>query len=625
MACNLDIGNCRTSKKGLLAVCFSGNSGDGMLLVGEMFASAAALQGWDVFTTADFPAEIRSPGDSPSGVSSYQIHFGHCVYAPADQIDVLVVMSPSALKVNLPYLKPHAVIVVNEDAFTPERIKNAGFDANPLESATISRHRILKINVSSLTQKALVGTGLSNKQIERNKNFFVLGVVCKLLQIHEESVYQWIEYKFQPKMDLVEIGRRVFEAGYKYCEEHEMFGTNIIVKKSDQKPGKYKNINGNSAISLGLLIAAKKANRKLFLGGYPITPSLDILHDLSHFKDASVKVFQAEDEIAAVGAAVGASFAGALAATATSGPGMALKGEFINLAVMAELPLIVINVQRGGPSTGLPTKSEQADLFQALYGRSGESPLVVLAADSPGNCFYSVLEAAYYAVRYMTPVILLTDGNLAQGSEPLRIPDLCELPDIVPPWEGYPWEGLPPKNGDIYLPYIRDKQTLARPWVLPGTPGYEHCIGSLEKEDITGLVSDDPLNHERMTNLRNEKIQRVAKEYPPLQVFGDDRADILIIGWGSTCGVIRQAVDNMTHQGIPVACLHVRYIHPFPGDMKEILSRYKKLLVVENNLGQLNYKIRAEFLMETELLTKVQGQRFKVREIELKVKQMISM
>jgi 2-oxoglutarate ferredoxin oxidoreductase subunit alpha len=345
---------------------------------------------------------------------------------------------------------------------------------------------------------------------------------------------------------------------------------------------------------------------------------LDILHDLTHYKDASVKVFQAEDEIAAVGAAIGASFAGALAATATSGPGMALKGEFINLAVMAELPLVVINVQRGGPSTGLPTKSEQTDLFQALYGRHGESPLVVIAADSPSNCFYSVLEAAHYAIKYMTPVILLTDGNLAQGSEPLRIPELSELPDIAPQWNVNP-----PKPGTPYLPYVRDENTLARPWVLPGTPGYEHCIGGLEKEDITGMVSDDPLNHERMTKIRNEKIQRVAREYAPLEVYGDEKAEILIVGWGSPCGVIRQAVENMTSQDIPVACLNVRNIHPFPRDLKEILLQYKKVLVVENNLGQLNYKIRAEYLIDTESLTKVQGQRFKVFEIEQKIKQLI--
>jgi 2-oxoglutarate ferredoxin oxidoreductase subunit alpha len=334
--------------------------------------------------------------------------------------------------------------------------------------------------------------------------------------------------------------------------------------------------------------------------------------------ESSVRVFQAADEIAAVGTAIGASFAGALAATATSGPGMALKGEFINLAVMTELPLVVINVQRGGPSTGLPTKSEQADLFQALYGRNGDSPLIVIAADSPSNCFYSVFEAAYYAIKYMTPVILLTDGNLAYGSEPLRIPNLSELPDIVPAWKVNP-----PKHGDVYCPYVREEHTLARPWVIPGTLGYEHCIGGLEKEDITGRVSDDPLNHERMTLIRNEKIQKAAQEYAPLEVGGDSNADLLIIGWGSTCGVIRQAVDNMTNQGIPVACLHVRYIHPFPSDMKAILSRYNKVLVVENNLGQLNHKIRAEFLIDTELLTKVQGHRFNVHEVERKAKQLI--
>jgi 2-oxoglutarate ferredoxin oxidoreductase subunit alpha len=527
-------------------------------------------------------------------------------------------MSPSALKVNLPYLKEHAVIIVNDDAFTPERIKNAEFDSNPLKGKFLSRHRVLKINISSLIQKALEGTGLSNRQIERNKNFFVLGLVSKLFQIHKKSVYPWIERKFQTKTDLVEIGKRAFEAGYKYCDEHEKFGLNIVVKKSNKKPGKYKNLNGNSAISLGLLVAAKKSNRKLFLGGYPITPSLDILHDLSRYKDASVKVFQAEDEIAAIGAALGASYAGALASTATSGPGMALKGEFINLAVMAELPLVVINVQRGGPSTGLPTKSEQADLLQALYGRHGESPLVVIAADSPSNCFASVLEAAHYAIKYMTPVILLTDGNLAQGSEPLRIPDLSELPDIVPPWKN-----KPPKHGDVYCPYVRDGHTLARPWVIPGTPGYEHCIGGLEKEDITGMVSDDPLNHERMVKIRNEKIQKVAKEYAPLEVYGDDKAEILIIGWGSPCGVIRQAVENLTSRGIPVACLHVRNIHPFPSEMKEVLFRYNKVLVVENNLGQLNDKLRAEYLIDTESLTKVQGRQFKVHEIEHKIKQLM--
>lgn len=602
----------------VVSIRFAGDSGDGIQLIGDQFATIAASDGNEVVTFPDFPAEIRAPAGTVSGISGYQVNVGGEVYTMGDQIDILIAMNPAAIKANLLYLKEAGVIIANVDTFTEENIKKAGFDSNPLEGDLQLKYRVYPVHITSITRDVLKDSGLSLKEIDRCKNFFALGLICWLLNEPIDRTLKWIEKKFKNKKQFINANQKVLKAGYDCGAAKEIFTTHYFIKKKHKKPGVYRYVNGNSAVSLGLVTAAHKANRPLFVASYPITPASEIIQELSNYIRYGVKVFQAEDEISAIGAAIGASFCGHIAVTSTSGPGLCLKSEFINLAVITELPLVIIDVQRGGPSTGLPTKSEQTDLFQALWGRNGESPLVVLAARSPSDCFYTVIEATRIAVKYMTPVIVLTDGYLAMGAEALRLPNDEELLPIEPVFNI-----LSKSEDGKFYPYIRDENTLARPWVVPGTKGFEHRIGGLEKENITGHVSYDPLNHSNMVKLRAEKILKVQQEIPQQKVIGSQNAKLLIIGWGSTYGSIRQATENLCEKGFPVASLHLKYINPLPRDLGDIISQYDKILVPENNSGQLAYILKAHYLKPVELLSKVQGLPFRIKEIELKAQEML--
>ncbi|MFC2074820.1 2-oxoacid:acceptor oxidoreductase subunit alpha [Bdellovibrionota bacterium] len=600
-----------------ITVRFAGDSGDGMQLTGDQFAKLSAILGENVVTLADYPAEIRAPAGSLGGVSAYQLHLGaEDIYTSGDKIDVLVAMNPAALKTNLSFLSDNGIIIANKDAFTEKNIKKAGFKEDPLTSNELAQHRIFPVHITTLTHKAVEGLDVHPSQANRSKNFFALGLTCWLFHHPTKPTEEWIKKKFKNKSKIIDANINALKAGYNYGETKEIFPTSYIIRKptKKKKPGTYRYISGNSAIALGLITAAKRAGVPLFLGSYPITPASEILHELSLHKEFPSIVFQAEDEIAAVGATIGASYAGALAATSTSGPGLSLKTEFIGLAVIAELPMIVINVQRVGPATGLPTKTEQADLFQALWGRHGESPVVVLAARSTKDCFNTTLQAAKIALKYMTPVILLSDGYLANGSETWRIPEEDELPEITPNW---------PKKGEKFLPFKRDPETLARPWAIVGVKGQEHTLGGMEKQEDTGLMSHDSLNHEKMVRLRAEKVARVAQEIPPLKVHGIKKGKVLVLGWGSTYGAIMRAVYNLTGEGLSVACTHLRHLNPFPNDLGDILKSFEKVLIVENNLGQLWTKIRADYLVDAEKLNKVQGTPFRVSEIEESVKKIL--
>lgn len=601
-----------------VAIRFAGDSGDGMQLTGDRFATISATMGDEVVTFADYPSEIRAPVGSIAGVSGFQLRLGsEEVFTPGDLIDVLIAMNPAAFKVNLARIREGGIIIVNADAFTDENKQKAGFKEEPLSNHVKEKYRVYEINISKLTQAALAESSLSPKQVDRCKNFFALGIVCWLFQRPIESTIEWIQEKFAKKPDIVDANVKAITAGFNYAQTTEEFSVSYVVPESKEKrePGYYRYIDGNTAAALGLVAAAKKSGLKLFLGSYPITPATDILHELSRLKNYDVIAYQAEDEIAGIGTAIGASFAGALAATSTSGPGLALKSEFIGLAVITELPLVIVDVQRAGPSTGLPTKSEQADLMQAIWGRHGESPVVVLAARSSKDCFYTAYEAARIALKYMTPVIMLSDGSLANGSEPWKIPSFKELDDIKVKFH---------KDPKTFKPYARDKETLARPWAIPGTPGLTHRIGGLEKEDILGTVSHDPLNHEKMVRLRAEKVARVAKEIPPTKIIGDPNGKLLLIGWGSTYGVIRQAVRKLHEkERLPVACVHLRYINPLPPDLEGILKKFPKVLFPENNLGQLSRRLRAEYLINVEQLNKIQGVPFTVEEIASKARSLL--
>lgn len=597
-------------ERDITTIRFAGDSGDGIQLLGTRFANASAMFGDDVMTLAEYPAEIRAPAGTVAGVSGFQVNIGpEDVYTAGDFVDVLVAMNPAALKANLHIVRKGGMIIANEDAFTDKGIEKAGYTYNPLKTNDLSAYKVFSVRISHFTGAALENLGLPRVQVERAKNFFALGLISWLFSLPLKNSLGWIHEKFGKSEDVAKANSEALIAGYHYGENAELFSTNYIIKKpvKIRKAGTYRYINGNSAFSLGLIVAAYQADLRLFLGSYPITPASDILHELSQHKEFPVTTFQAEDEIAAVGAAIGASFGGSLGVTTTSGPGMSLKTEFINLAVAAELPLIVINVQRGGPSTGLPTKMEQGDLYQALWSRHGESPAVVMAARSPKDCFDVAIEAARIAIKYMTPVIILSDGYIANGSEPWRIPDLNELPLMQAHFLNKP-EG--------FHPYDRDPVTLARPWVKPGTPGMEHRIGGLERRNITGEIDLSPDNHEKMVNLRAEKIERVRDDILPLKIAGDRNAELLLIGWGSSFGAVTRAVLNQHAKGRKVASIHLRYINPFPKDLGEILNKFAKIVVVENNLGQLWTKLRAEYLVEMERCNKVKGTPFRVSEIE---------
>jgi 2-oxoglutarate ferredoxin oxidoreductase subunit alpha len=598
-----------------VVIRFAGDSGDGMQLTGSQFTQTSAAFGNDLATLPDFPAEIRAPAGTLPGVSGFQIHFSSAdISTPGDAPDVLVAMNPAALKVNLGDLKPGGVVIVNTNAFGAADLKKAAYATSPLEDHTLDGYRVFRIELSRQTRLALEGTGLDTRSIDRCKNFYALGVMYWLYGRPLDQTIRWIDEKFAKDPALKDANQLALKAGYTFAEATELFQVSYTVPPARLAPGRYRNISGNSALALGLIAASEKSGLKMLLGSYPITPASDILHEISHYKNFHVATFQAEDEIAAIGAAIGASFTGWLGVTTTSGPGVALKTEAIGLATMAELPLVICNIQRGGPSTGLPTKTEQADLLQALFGRNSEAPVPVVAAMTPSDCFQAVYEACRIAVTYMTPVIFLSDGYLANGAEPWRLPDVAQLPPIQVSFRTDP-EG--------FQPYQRDPQTLARPWAVPGTPGLEHRIGGLEKEDVTGNVSYDALNHEKMVRLRAEKIERVAAIVPPQTVEGDPSGEILIVGWGSTYGAIRAATEQLRRQGTRVGHAHLRYLNPLPTNLGEVLHRFRQVLVPELNMGQLRLVLRAKFLVDAHGLNKIQGRPFTEGEILGKVDEIL--
>ncbi len=592
-----------------VVIRFAGDSGDGMQLTGSQFTNTTAFFGNDVATLPEYPAEIRAPAGTLAGVSGFQIHFSsQDIRTPGDGLSVLVAMNPAALKANLADLDHGGLLVTNQDAFTPQNLKKAGYEANPLDdSEALKNYQLYKIPITSLTLKALENVdGLSAKEAERAKNFFALGIMYWLYDRPMKLTLQWIENKFKKAPHIVEANRLALKSGYYFGETAEMFPTHYKVPKAKLPPGKYRNITGNQAIALGCLVASQLADKPLLYATYPITPASDILHELSRFKRFGVMTIQAEDEIAAAGVAVGAAFAGGLGLTGTSGPGLALKAETLGLAVMTELPMVIINVQRGGPSTGLPTKVEQSDLLQALFGRNGESPMPILAPDSPGDCFHMAIEAFRIAIKYMTPVTVLSDGYLANGAEPWIIPPMDSLPEIKIDYATDPAS---------FAPYQRDPETLARPWAPPGTPGLEHRIGGLEKQDGSGNVSYDPVNHENMTHLRAAKIEGIAKDIPAATVSGPEQGKLLIIGWGAACGSVSAATEHLQESGHSVACMRLRYLNPFPSNLGEILKNYENILVPELNMGQLAFLLRGKFLVNAVSLSKTQGKPFKVAEI----------
>jgi 2-oxoglutarate ferredoxin oxidoreductase subunit alpha len=593
-----------------VTVRFAGDSGDGMQLTGSQFSDTTALLGNDLSTLPDYPAEIRAPSGTVYGVSGFQLHFGTKeVYSPGDRPDVLVAMNPAAIQKNLTELKPGAIILVNSDAFDAKGLKLAKYDTNPLEDNSLKGYTVYPVPITSLTKKALEGTSLSPKEIERSKNFFALGLMYWLYNRSMDQTINWLKTKFKKKPEFIESNELALKAGFNFGEMTEMFTTRYKVSPAKLPKGTYRSISGNEATALGFLTASVKAGIPLFLGSYPITPATEILQYLSTYKNFGVKTLQAEDEIAGITSAIGASYAGNLAITTTSGPGLALKTEAVGLAIMTELPLVIIDVQRGGPSTGLPTKTEQADLLQAVYGRNGEAPVPVLAATTPSDCFYMAIEASRIAVKYMTPVILLTDGYIANGSEPWRVPHMNEIADIPVKYR---------EEVEGFAPYMRD-ENLSRPWVKLGTPGLEHRIGGLEKANITGDVSYDPDNHDLMIHLRDQKVKNVANDIPDLVVDGDQKGDLLVLGWGGTYGAITEAVHQSRRDGYKVSQAHLKYLNPMPKNTEEVLKNFKKVLIPEINLGQLAKIIRSEFLIRPEQLNIVRGLPFRVSDIEDKI------
>ena len=598
-----------------VVIRFAGDSGDGMQLVGDQCTSTSALMGDDVATLPDYPSEIRAPAGTIGGVSGYQVCFGTSdVFTPGDSLDFLVAMNPAALRANMPFLKRGATIILNEDAFIARNVEKAGYTADPLTTDELANFRVLRVPMVKATQEALGAAGLSAKQVDRCKNFFALGLSYWLFNRDVKQTQRWIIKKFGNKPDVLEANQRAFEAGLQYGKDGKLVERTYATraKVTPRGAGVYRQISGNTATAYGLLAAARRANLPLFLGSYPITPATDIMQVLQQNREFC-NVLQAEDEIAGIGSAIGAAFGGALAATSTSGPGFSLKTEFINLAVMTELPLVIVDVQRAGPSTGLPTKTEQSDLLQALFGRHGESPLAVVSASSPRDCFDATIEAARIALKYMTPVVLLTDGYLGNGSEVWRVPELDELPVLKTHLV---------TNPEGFKPYTRDPETLARPWAAVGTPGLEHRIGGLEKEDGSGNISHSPANHQRMTDLRAAKIEKITQDIAPTEVYGDPNAPVLVLGWGSTRGVIEQAIGHLNKAGVPVAGAHLRHLNPLPPDLKALMQRYKRVLLPEINSGQLAYHLRGKYLIDIEQFNKVEGQPFRADEIEAKIRSM---
>jgi 2-oxoglutarate ferredoxin oxidoreductase subunit alpha len=589
---------------------FAGDSGDGMQLTGDRFTSETAAFGNDLSTLPDFPAEIRAPAGSLPGVSGFQLHFAdHDILTPGDAPDVLVAMNPAALKVNLRDLPKGATLIANTDAFTSRNLEKAGYDADPLADGSLTDYQVHAIPLTTLTLEALKDIELSKKEAERAKNMLALGLMSWLYSRPIEGTIGFLERKFAARPVLAKANVVAFKAGYHFGETTEAFSVSYEIKPAKLPPGTYRRISGNLALSYGLLAASRLSGLPLFLGAYPITPASDILHEMSKHKNFGARTFQAEDEIAAVGAALGAAFGGSLAVCTSSGPGIALKAETMGLAVALELPLVVVDIQRGGPSTGLPTKTEQSDLLQVMFGRNGEAPIPVVAASTPADCFHTVIEAARIALTYRTPVVVLTDGYLANGSEPWRIPSLDELDEIPVDF------ATEPNHEGEYWPYLRDPETLARPWALPGTPGLEHRIGGLEKADGTGNISYDPENHDKMVHLRAAKVAGIARDIPPLQVDDQEGARLLVLGWGSTYGPIGAAVRRVRARGGKVAQAHLRHLNPFPANTGEVLGRYERVLIPEMNLGQLRKLLRAEFLVDAVGYNRVRGLPFKGDEL----------
>lgn len=606
-----------TEAKQNVVILFAGDSGDGIQLAGTQFTDTAALLGNDISTFPNFPAEIRAPQGTLPGVSGFQLHFGSVeIFTPGDQCDVLVVMNAAALKANLKQLKEGGIIIANTDGFDLKNLKLAKYPdgVNPLKDSSLEKYKVYQVDVTKLTRASLAGSGLGTKDIDRSKNMFVLGFIYWMYNRPLANTEKFLKEQFKKRPELIEANLKVLQAGYNYGDTTETFSNRFEVKPAAMVKGTYRNIMGNQATALGLVAAAKKSGLTLFYGTYPITPASDILHELSKHKNFGVRTFQAEDEIAAITASIGASFGGSLGVTASSGPGIALKGEAIGLALMLELPLVIINVQRGGPSTGLPTKTEQADLLQALYGRNGEAPVPVIAAATPSDCFDTVYEACRIAVEHMTPIFFLSDGYIANGAEPWKFPKADDLAKIEVKFAEAP-------EGEKFLPYKRNEK-LVRQWAIPGKKGLEHRVGGIEKENETGNVSYDPENHELMVKIRAERIARIA-DYIPLQTIdnGNESGELLVLGWGSTYGAIKAAVSELRNEGIDVAHAHLRYLNPFPKNLGELLKRYKKVLIPEMNNGQLVKVIRAEFLIDAKGLNKIKGLPFTTAEIKKAIKE----
>ncbi len=607
----------KTEQVNAVVIRFVGDSGDGMQLTGTQFTDTSAMFGNDVATFPNYPSEIRAPQGSLYGVSGFQVHIGSMeISTPGDDLDLLVAMNPAGLKTNIGSLKAGHMVIVDTDAFTKKNLEKAEYETNPLEDGSLQNYRVIEVAMTTLTREALKDLDLDNKSIVRSKNMFALGMVYWMYNRDMEHTLDFFAKKFKFKPVIAEANSKVLKAGYFYAETLELIPNSYTIAPSSMPKGQYRIVNGNTATAWGLLAAAEKSGMELFLGSYPITPATDILHELVKYKHFGVKAFQAEDEIAGITSSIGAAFAGDLAITTTSGPGLALKGEAIGLALMTELPLVIINVQRGGPSTGLPTKTEQSDLLQAMFGRNGESPVVVIAASTPANCFDYSYMAAKLALEHMTPVILLTDGYIANGSEPWKIKSIDEMSPIG--------NRKITKASESWHPYDRDNETLARNWAVPGTPGLEHRVGGLEKDKITGNVSYVPENHEYMTNIRAEKVKRVENHIPDLKAEYQEEGDLLVIGWGGTYGSLHSAVGRMNDDGYKVGHVHFNYINPMPKNTAEVLSKFKKIVVCELNKGQLAFVLKARYgKFEYTQYNKVQGLPFSVLDLQEKFKTLL--
>jgi len=608
----------KQQEAGAITVRFAGDSGDGIQLAGDQFTDTAAVMGNDFSTFPDFPAEIRAPAGTLPGVSSFQIQFSDSIiFTPGDQADALIAMNPAALKVDLKRVRPGGLVIVNDNAFNEMSLKKAAWQANPLTDETLKGFELVKVPLGELTIQTLKPLGLVPGEVDRCKNFTALGIIFWIYNRSMDHTIRWIQNRFSKRPEIVQANIAALQAGFSYAEATELLPVQFHVKKAALEPGTYRKITGNEAVALGLITAARLANKTLFYGSYPITPASTILHELALHKNFGVKVFQAEDEIAAMGAAIGAAYGGEVGATGTSGPGMCLKSEALNLAVMVELPVVVVNVQRGGPSTGMPTKTEQTDLLQALFGRHGESPIAVVAARSPADCFWMALEATRIAIHHMTPVIYLTESYLANAAEPWKLPDIEQLPEIL---VKHPTAS----EAALFKPYARDPKTLARPWGIPGITGLEHRVGGLAKADQTGHVSYDSDNNQKMTELRAEKIRRVADDIPEQELLGPPKGKLLILGWGGTFGTIRQAAAMLKESGILVSHAHLNYLNPFPKNLGEILKRFEQVLVPELNMGQLLFILKSQFPGDRAAgLHKVQGIPFEAHEIAEKVQKLL--